>query len=114
VRFNLRRVSSLEISPWFLSVAGWSVLVVRLKTDPNPMAMMVHTKQMTLYGMLKSGVGRDTSSVSVCSLKTMPLGSKEETRRAFTESDSCEHLAAKTQNTAQVLFTVVFQWCDQH
>ena len=49
---------------------------MRLKTDPNP---MVHTKQMTSSGMLKSDVGQYTSSVSVCSLKTSSLGSREET-----------------------------------
>ena len=45
--------------------AGIKFLVVRLNIDPNPMAITVHTKQMTLYGMLKSGVGREIRSNSV-------------------------------------------------
>ena len=30
------------------SVAGSNVLVTKLKMEPNPIAMTVHTKQMTL------------------------------------------------------------------
>ena len=53
-------------SPWFSSLeAGTNLRVVRLKMDPNPMAITVHTKQMTLYGILKSGVGREIRSSSV-------------------------------------------------
>lgn len=48
-----------------LLVAGTNILVVRLNIEPNPMAITVHTKQMTLYGMLKSGVGKETWSKSV-------------------------------------------------
>ena len=43
----LRWPNSLATKPCVLD-AGWSVLVVRLKMEPNPMAMTVHTKQMTL------------------------------------------------------------------
>ncbi len=41
--------------------------------EPKPMAITVQTKQMTLYGMLKSGVGRETSRGSVCSRRTVSL-----------------------------------------
>ena len=58
------------MSPLFFSVTGVNVLVVRLKMEPNAMAMTVHTKHMTLYGMLKSGVGKETRSSSVWSLST--------------------------------------------
>ena len=49
-------VTSLSLS----AAAGWRVRVVRLKMEPNAMAMTVHTKQMTLYGIEKSGVGMET------------------------------------------------------
>lgn len=40
--------------------------VVRLCNDPKAMATTVQARQITLYGILKSGVGNDTSKVSVC------------------------------------------------
>ena len=52
--------------------AGIKFLVVRLNIDPNPMAITVHTKQMTLYGILKSGVGREIRSNSVWSFSEIP------------------------------------------
>ena len=79
---------------------------MRLKTDPNPMAMMVHTKQITLYGMLKSGVGRDTSNVSVCSLKTRSLGSREEMKSCHT---AVNIKSPKHRSSAHVV--VFVQYC---
>ena len=43
--------------------------VLKLCRDPNAMATTVQAKHMTLYGMLKSGVGRDTTRLSVWSLR---------------------------------------------
>lgn len=37
----------------------------RLWNEPNAMATTVHAKQMTLYGILKSGVGRVMRRISV-------------------------------------------------
>ena len=34
--------------------------------EPKPIAKIVHVKQMTLYGILKSGVGNTTKFDSVC------------------------------------------------
>lgn len=67
---KLKRPFNLAKRP--LVVAGSSRTnrrVVRLCTEPNATATTVHARQMTLYGMLKSGVGRETSKDSVCSRK---------------------------------------------
>lgn len=44
----LSRSQNRPRKPFFTVVDGWRVLVVRLKMDPKPMAITVHTKQMTL------------------------------------------------------------------
>ena len=44
---------------------------------PNAMATTVLTKQMTLYGILKSGVGTETRRGSVCSCSNNPLKGDE-------------------------------------
>ena len=62
---NLIRHISLLRSPLSSLEAGTNLLVVRLNMEPNPMAITVQTKQMTLYGMLKSGVGKEIKSNSV-------------------------------------------------
>ena len=40
-------------------------LVVKLCNDPKQIAITVHVKHTTLYGILKSGAGRFTNKVSV-------------------------------------------------
>lgn len=62
---DLKRQISLPMSPLSSLEAGTNFLVVRLNIEPNPMAITVQTKQMTLYGMLKSGVGKEIKSSSV-------------------------------------------------
>ncbi len=57
----------------FSSVSGTNLRAVRLKIDPNPMAITVHTKQITLYGILKSGVAIEMSNGSVCILIAQAL-----------------------------------------
>jgi hypothetical protein len=42
----------------------FTFLVVKLCNDPKPIAIAVHVKQITLYGMLKSGVGKLSNNVS--------------------------------------------------
>lgn len=67
---HLRNSFSRTKIPFFLEGSRstqWRV--VRLCTEPKAIATTVHAKHMTLYGMLKSGVGKDTSRASVCSRK---------------------------------------------
>ena len=49
----------------FLGSTASSLLVDRLWKEPKPIATTVHARQITLYGILKSGVGRVTSTASV-------------------------------------------------
>lgn len=58
---------SFDTFSWSVGTT-WKLRVSRLNTDPKNSAMTVHVNVMTLYGMLKSGVGRLTSSVSVYTL----------------------------------------------
>ena len=59
---------SLASKPFFLvGSSSTKRRVVRLWMEPNAMASTVQARQMTLYGMLKSGVGKDTRRDSVYS-----------------------------------------------
>ena len=63
---NLLKILVKKFS--FGAAASCRVRVVRLNMEPNAMAMTVHTKQMTLYGIEKSGVGKDIRRGSEYSL----------------------------------------------
>ena len=67
LNFDFKKFLTLPISPGWTSTASTMVklFVVMLCNGPKAKATTVHVKQMTLYGIEKSGVGKFTNRASV-------------------------------------------------
>ena len=63
---NIARIFAMS-PEFFLGSQASNLRVLRLWKDPKAMATTVQARQITLYGILKSGVASETSKVSVCS-----------------------------------------------
>ena len=87
---------------------GLNSLVVRLKREPKAMATTVQTKHMTLYGMLKSGIGTETSRTSEWIRKGRELW-REGSRKMIVLTGAVlvhTHTPICTYNTVHPIYTI--------